>query len=77
MEEEIEVKGEAKGMLSQKRSKTGKNAFLLQYVSSRLRESSKFWKTCLKVARAHPELCAEEVEYKAIMVTLGLSPFSY
>jgi len=33
----------------------------------------RFWKTCLEVARAHPELCAEEVQYKATLIELGLS----
>lgn len=50
-----------------------KDVYLLQYASSSLKERSRFWKTCLKVARAHPELVAEEVEFKALLVILGLS----
>ncbi|MCK4952880.1 hypothetical protein KAS14_03775 [Candidatus Bathyarchaeota archaeon] len=35
---------------------------------------SRFWKTCLHVAWAQPELSAEEVEFKAVLITLGLHP---
>ena len=29
---------------------------------------------CLEIARANPELCAEEVEYKAVLAQIGLFP---
>jgi len=45
---------------------------LLQCVPRRM-NASQFWNICLKIARAHPELCAEEVEFKAVLSTVGLS----
>ncbi len=36
--------------------------------------NTQFWNTCLKVARARPELCAEEVERVAVLIILGLIP---
>ncbi len=35
---------------------------------------SRFWKQCLQLAKAQPELSAEEVEVKAVLVELGLRP---
>jgi len=34
----------------------------------------RFWKKCLQVARAQPELCAEEVEFRAVLIEIGLCP---
>ena len=34
----------------------------------------KFWERCLRVARKHPELNAEEVEKMAVRSQLGLCP---
>ena len=31
-----------------------------------------FWEKSLEIARAHPELSAEEVEYKAVLARIGL-----
>jgi len=39
-----------------------------------LKEDDRFWKVCLKVARAKPHLCAEEVEAEATLIVLGLRP---
>jgi hypothetical protein len=33
-----------------------------------------FWAKCLEIARDNPELCAEEVEYKAVRARMGLIP---
>jgi len=35
---------------------------------------SRFWKMCLQVAWAQPDLSAEEVEFKAVLISLGVSP---
>jgi len=32
----------------------------------------KFWKNCIQIARAQPKLCAEEVEFRAVLLELGL-----
>jgi hypothetical protein len=33
----------------------------------------KFWKVCLQIARNQPRLCAEEVEFKAVLQRVGLA----
>lgn len=62
-----------RGWVSKISQKEKNNTYFLQYLSSRLKESSQFRKSCLKVARNNPELCEEEVEFKAVLVNLGLS----
>jgi len=45
---------------------------MLKYVYTTGRE--RFWKKCLQIARAYPQLCAEEVERRAVQLELGLPP---
>ena len=45
---------------------------MLRYVHEIRR--NRFWKNCLQVARDQPKLSAEEVEFKAVLIKLGLCP---
>ncbi len=43
---------------------------MFRYTRETRRE--RFWKNCLQIAKTQPKLSAEEVEFKAVLMELGL-----
>ena len=43
-------------------------------LSESVNEKIVFWKRCIAIARDHPELCAEDVEFNAVLTEMGLIP---
>jgi len=46
-------------------------------INSMYNGKERFWKKCLQVARAQPKLCAEEVEFRTVLLELGLYPVDH
>ena len=55
-------------------SKPTKSSTIKKRLLEPLNEKSVFWKRCIAIARTHPELCAEDVEFNAVLAEMGLIP---